>query len=118
MLVPLFVILLLYKAPGEEKEQYSLKIWDKLVIAVSLLGTIFMVWLAVYLSFTPVGDNQISGVQARYYLPLIYLCASLLSNNKIKVVCKNIGLTKVTYITAEILISVLCYQCMLSTRLI
>lgn len=118
VLVPLFVILLLYKAPGEEKEQYSLKIWDKLVIAVSLLGTIFMVWLALYLSFTPVGDNQISGVQARYYLPLIYLCASLLSNNKIKVVCKNIGLTKVTYITAEILISVLCYQCMLSTRLI
>jgi uncharacterized membrane protein len=36
-----------------------------------------MVWLAMYLAFTPVGSKVINGVQARYYLPLllpIYLC--------------------------------------------
>ena len=117
VLVPLFVILLLYKEP-EEMQQNTLKMWDKLVIAVSVLGTIFMIWLALYLSFTPVGDYQIAGVQARYYLPLIYLGAALWSNNKIKFVCNRIRLTKVTYAVAELLISVLCYQCMLSTRLI
>lgn len=40
-------------------------------------GIIAMVWVAMYLAFTPVGMNQINGVQARYYLPVllpVYLC--------------------------------------------
>ncbi len=40
-------------------------------------GVIGMVWLAMYLAFTPVGYDQINGVQARYYIPLLlplYLC--------------------------------------------
>lgn len=41
-----------------------------------------MIWLALYLSFTPVGENEIRGVQARYYLPLIYMLFALLPWNK------------------------------------
>lgn len=40
-------------------------------------GIIAMVWVAMYLAFTPVGENYIQGVQARYYIPLLlplYLC--------------------------------------------
>ncbi len=36
-----------------------------------------MVWVAMYLAFTPVGSDHINGVQARYYIPLLpvlYLC--------------------------------------------
>jgi uncharacterized membrane protein len=45
-----------------------------LVLCGAIIG---MVWLAMYLAFTPVGSKVINGVQARYYLPLllpIYLC--------------------------------------------
>lgn len=40
-------------------------------------GIMAMVWVAMYLAFTPVGENYIQGVQARYYIPLllpVYLC--------------------------------------------
>ena len=40
-------------------------------------GIVGMVWLAMYLAFTPVGYDRINGVQARYYIPLLlplYLC--------------------------------------------
>ena len=40
-------------------------------------GIMAMVWVAMYLAFTPVGSDHINGVQARYYIPLLpalYLC--------------------------------------------
>lgn len=40
-------------------------------------GVAAMVWVAMYLAFTPVGSDYIQGVQARYYIPLLlplYLC--------------------------------------------
>lgn len=38
---------------------------------------VVLVWTALYLSFTEVGKSVISGVQARYYLPLFleFICA-------------------------------------------
>ena len=55
-------------------------------IMVILIGTItvFLIWLALYLDFTPVGETYIAGVQARYYLPLVYLGAIAFMNKKIK----------------------------------
>lgn len=62
-----------------------------------------LIWSAMYLSFTPVGEASIAGVQARYYLPLIYLGALLLSNSKIKVEISKYGLAKLSFIVANIL---------------
>ena len=49
----------------------------RLWILLMCLAVIGMVWVAMYLAFTPVGYNHVNGVQARYYIPLllpIYLC--------------------------------------------
>ena len=37
-----------------------------------ILFTIFLIWTALYLSFTPVGDTGINGVQNRYFIPLLF----------------------------------------------
>ena len=55
-------------------------------IVISIVITIALIWTALYLSFTEVGKTQIAGVQARYYLPFLFLLYVCLQNSKIK--CK------------------------------
>lgn len=43
----------------------------KVGIGMIIFGIICLIWTAMYLSFTSVGLTEISGVQARYYLPLM-----------------------------------------------
>lgn len=48
--------------------------------------TVVLIWTALYLSFTEVGYTAIVGVQARYYLPFIFMIYLCLQNDKIE--CK------------------------------
>ncbi len=43
-----------------------------------------LIWTALYLSFTPVGQDSVDGVQPRYYFPLAIPFLLLFSNGKIK----------------------------------
>lgn len=116
LLVSMITILLLYQ--DVDSGQKVLKMWDKIVITVMLMGTIFFIWLALYLSFTPVGENTILGVQARYYLPLLYFVAVLVRNKRIKFVCKQNLIMKITIFVAQLLGWTAMYQCMLVGRLV
>lgn len=76
--IPLFVLLVVL---CEEKHIPCKKgrlTWQPRTWILCLCAAVIgMVWLAMYLAFTPVGADVINGVQARYYLPLllpIYLC--------------------------------------------
>lgn len=109
--IPLLVILILCE--DSEKHRYIMKVWDKIVLTVAGLGTIFLIWLALYLDFTPVGEDYISGVQARYYLPLLYFGICLIGNNRISIKCNKINLIKATCIITAIMGFVLMYQSML-----
>ena len=42
------------------------------IICLNLV-LIVLIWTALYLSFNPVGSNNIDGVQSRYFLPLLFL---------------------------------------------
>lgn len=52
--------------------------WQARTVTLLLCAVVIgMIWLAMYLAFTPVGAGEINGVQARYYLPLllpVFLC--------------------------------------------
>ena len=110
-----FVLLLFYKDPREpEPKKYS--IWLRIGIILVLAMTVFLIWLALYLDFTPVGSEYIAGVQARYYLPLIYLGALLTLNKKIKVHVSYEGMSKLMMITANIFEMILIYDNMLKGR--
>lgn len=114
--IPLLVILILCE--DSEKHRYIMKVWDKIVLTVAGLGTIFLIWLALYLDFTPVGEDYISGVQARYYLPLLYFGICLIGNNRISIKCNKINLIKATCIITAIMGFVLMYQSMLQGFLV
>jgi len=81
MILPLFVLAVIvsdekYLDDGTVAGQrltWPSRLWT-LLMCLAVIG---MVWVAMYLAFTPVGYNHVNGVQARYYIPLllpIYLC--------------------------------------------
>lgn len=42
-----------------------------------------LIWTALYLSFTPVGNTSINGVQSRYFIPLLFIFLYSLKGIKI-----------------------------------
>lgn len=115
LLVPAFVILLLYKDP-DERGRHNYSIRSRFIMIALCLGTVFLVWLAMYLSFTPIGEDYIAGVQARYYLPLVYLGALLVSNRKIYVHCDKKLMMRCALSVPLILGFAGIYQCLLQGR--
>lgn len=91
MLTMLFTFLTDYgmSADKETLEQnrslLGVKLWDAFLI----FGAACLVWTALYLDFTPVGAEYISGVSPRYYLPLIFPFGILFMNKKIKCNCST-----------------------------
>ena len=49
-----------------------------------LFGTLCMVATSMYISFTPVGKNDISGCQPRYLIPLIFPAMLLIGSGRIR----------------------------------
>lgn len=73
LLVPftilLFIVYSFVKTSEEDREK--LKSGELAIIAVSIIGTIIFIFTALYLTWTPVGYKMISGVQGRYFIPVI-----------------------------------------------
>ena len=51
---------------------------DRAVVALALVASVSMIFAALYVSWTPVGQRVIEGVQGRYFLPLLPMLALLL----------------------------------------
>lgn len=66
------------------KREKSLSVKTRIVAMLSILATIVLIWTALYLSFTEVGETRIAGVQARYYLPFLFLFYLCFRTDKIK----------------------------------
>lgn len=56
---------------------------EKTCMSVILLSTLALIFAAEYLTWTPVGSMEISGVQGRYFIPLL-IPAFVIFNNRIK----------------------------------
>lgn len=67
LLIPLLFLLLFIPNEKVKRLSKTMRIWYALII----LGVIVLIWMALYLSFTPVGSDYIDGVQVRYYFPLL-----------------------------------------------
>lgn len=66
------------------KREKSFPVKTRIVAMLSILATIVLIWTALYLSFTEVGETKIAGVQARYYLPFLFLFYLCFRTDKIK----------------------------------
>lgn len=71
------VLVLAFIQPEKNCEVW-LTVRQKIGVAICLEITILLIWLSMYLSYTPVGKEMIAGVQPRYYgpmlLPLFLIC--------------------------------------------
>lgn len=80
--ITLYLILLIIAAVTEKNEEefnWKEKTWLILITA----GVIFLVEIALYLDFTPIGAEFIGGIQGRYYIPvyiLLLLCLTRKDN--------------------------------------
>lgn len=94
LLLPVMTLLLFQKEEGNERIALC-GLWKRVLMWGIFAVIILLIWTALYLSFTPVGAMEIAGVQARYYLPLLYLGALLVTNRKIRVQISGQTLAKV-----------------------
>lgn len=59
--------------------------WKKRILGLGIIGLVVcFIWGSMYLAFTPVGSNVVNGVQARYYIPFLFLLFMLLPTDRIK----------------------------------
>lgn len=94
---PLLFGLMFFAITDTSKKKYLNK-FQKLFIAFTILIIICMIWGTLFLSFTPVGDTAINGVQARYFLPLLMPLLICFSSNNISHNIKNEKYTCILFI--------------------
>lgn len=86
------------------EDEWRLRRFDYSVFIVSIIGTVFLVMLSLYLTWTDVGLDFISGLQGRYFLPAIPLILFIF-NEKLNVKeYSNINANKSSKLAAIILL--------------
>jgi len=55
-----------------ENDALTSRIKDKALISFLVLSTFALIATAMYLSFTPVGEDTIAGIQGRYLMPFLF----------------------------------------------
>lgn len=68
----------------KNKDVRDIKSKHRISILFCIAIVLAFIWTALYLSYTEVGNMVIAGVQARYYLPFIFLIYLCFQNNKIR----------------------------------
>lgn len=71
-----------YHSGGPGKCEFTIK--SRAVVLFFIFATMSLIWTALYLSFTEVGETVIAGVQPRYYLPFLFLLYMCFRTGKIQ----------------------------------
>ena len=69
------------------KIDYKFKIFDFLILSCIIIG----IYTALYIIWTPVGNNIIEGVQGRYFIPIVIFTPLLTLGNKLSEKLKKIN---------------------------
>ena len=128
MIIPLFVLAVIFmdekcladgswhsardieRTTSGQRLTWPARLWT-LLMCLAVVG---MVWVAMYLAFTPVGYDHVNGVQARYYIPLllpIYLC---LCPDRMRILVEKTWLHLLTFEGSVVISMVVMARCMLS----
>lgn len=67
-----YVLIAAFGFSGEKRESAQLCVIERMGILLLSFASIFLVALALYVSFTPVGFNWVNGCQTRYLEPLLF----------------------------------------------
>lgn len=80
------LILFLWLSLFKRKGSIDLSIGMKYIVLnlIMIIGMGGVIWSSMYVSYTTVGADTISGVQGRYFIPLFLPFASCLMNNRLE----------------------------------
>lgn len=119
LLLPVLTILLLYRDEDSEKGTVMRTVKKSQILFIAgLIGlVVVLIWLSMYLAFTPVGEDRILGVQPRYYLPLLYLASLLIQNKKVFVQISRKAVIRLSLGTALVFETVSIFDFLLKNRL-
>lgn len=81
-----------------QEDGIKLRIYEKICIFSMSIGIYIATCFAMYLSWTGVGAVNIEGVQGRYFIPLLVLCAFLFTSERKEVNNKRIHIVDITAI--------------------
>ena len=117
VLLPVLAMLFLTNTDDEQNEPKNIKT-IRVVNGIAVVCSVALVWLAMYLAFTPIGADAIEGVQARYFIPLLLPAAYTLWNNRIQIKVSKQRYYQIVLGAALVLAGVCFYQTLSCGRLI
>lgn len=113
ILIPLLLLIFLVSPEKWEHDDTHKVKW---ISACSLLLCITAIWGAMYLFFTPVGASTIGGVQARYFIPLLFPIGFLLWNNRIELHVREVTYHKMVLYGVLLLMGQCVWQLVVVNR--
>lgn len=116
ILLPLLVLLFLAEPQGETQLPGNIK-KIRIENGIVLISTVLLIWLAMYLTFTPIGNDGVEGVQARYFLPLFLPTAYTVWNDKVIVRIPRLRYYQIALGATLLLVSQCMFQCLIGARL-
>lgn len=116
ILLPLLGFLFLVSPEHEEVPKSVPKL--RLISGLVTVSASMLVWIAMYLFFTPIGMEEIEGVQARYFLPLIMPVAYLVWNQRLYIKISKERYIQIAMGIAFLLTGVCFYQGVIMGRVI
>lgn len=108
VLLPLLAMVFL-ASPEKREIPMKMKV-VRITALLTVLGSALLIWLSMYLFFTPVGSSSIEGVQARYFLPLALPLACLLQNRRICLKISELRYRQSALVMTLLLTAVCVYQ--------
>ena len=78
----IYLLFFIYTVLTSEKPKYNSKY--NILIILEIVAIWLLICTALYLSYTPVGESSINGVQSRYFIPIMLLSSILFIFNKNK----------------------------------
>ncbi len=115
VITAVYTFLFLYQENSEERSPSRR---ERAGILVIILAVIVLIWTAMYLAFTPVGASVVEGVQARYYLPLLYPLFLGISFPKLTFSGDRMKVRKGILLTAIVLEAACMYSFVIAARLL
>lgn len=89
----------------DNRSKITLNFKNKLFIAFLFFTTVLLIFLPLYIQYSPVAFQIIDGVQGRYFIPIITLLVPIISNIKIRNEMQNLNKLADTLVVGSLFIA-------------
>lgn len=88
---------MLFFTNKEDKNRVKIDVPTRLICSIVFVGIVVLIYTSLYVQWTPLKSTFINGVQARYFLPILFLVAIIIDNDKI-IIKENINRFILTFL--------------------